>query len=111
MFRMADVRGASLGAHAAARETKKGSAACLAARAAGHAVATAHVAQHAFGAAIYALRAVAVAELNAEVNVSREWDWQMRRAPEGLRERIRQTIVIRKRDGKVSLAVRKGRGF
>jgi hypothetical protein len=55
VFKMADIRGASLAAHAAARDAKENSAACFAARAAGQAVATAHVPQHAFGGAYYAL--------------------------------------------------------
>lgn len=50
VFRMADIRRASLAAHAAARDVKENNAACFAARAAGQAVATAHVPQHAFGA-------------------------------------------------------------
>ena len=56
-FRMKVVREASLGAHAAARETQDG-AARAAARSAGHAVATAHVAAHARGAVIYAAKAI-----------------------------------------------------
>lgn len=42
LFKMADVRRDSLAAHAAAREAGPGTAACFAAWAAGHAVATAH---------------------------------------------------------------------
>ena len=61
VFKMAVIRQASLAAHAAAREAKENRAACLAARAAGQAVATAHVPQHAFGASYYALRAGAAA--------------------------------------------------
>ena len=49
VFKMAEIRGASLGAHAAARAAKENHAAHFAARAAGQAVATAHVPQHAFG--------------------------------------------------------------
>ena len=55
-FRMAVIRKASLASHAAAREVREDNAARSAARAAGQAVATAHVPQHAFGAAYYALR-------------------------------------------------------
>ena len=61
VFKMADIRKASLAAHAAAREAKENNAACFAAHAAGQAVATAHVPQHAFSAAYYALKAVAAA--------------------------------------------------
>lgn len=62
VFKMADIRGASLAAHASAREVKDNKEACFAARAAGQAVATAHVPQHAFGGAYYALKAVAAAD-------------------------------------------------
>src|SRR5262249_12065988 len=55
VLRMADIRGASLAAHAAARAVKENGPAVSAAHAAGQAVATAHVTQHAFGSAYYAL--------------------------------------------------------
>jgi len=87
VFRMADIRKASLAAHAAAREAKENSAACFAARAAGQAVATAHVPQHAFGAAYYALKAVAAANsAKAEVKIAKELNWQSRRLPKNLRQ-------------------------
>jgi len=57
-FKMADIRGASLAAHAAARLVKENGAAFFAAHAAGQSVTTAHVSQHAFGGAYYARRAV-----------------------------------------------------
>lgn len=50
-------RQSAFGAHAAARESSN-SAAIEVARAAGHAVATAHTADHELGAAAYAIRAV-----------------------------------------------------
>ncbi len=61
VFRMAEIRAAALAAHAAARDAlaQGNAAACFAARAAGHAVGTAHVAQHAYGAAFYALKTIA----------------------------------------------------
>ena len=58
VFRMADIRGASLAAHAAAREIGEDNPARSAARAAGQAVATAHVRTHSLAAAQYALQAV-----------------------------------------------------
>ncbi len=85
VFRMADIRKASLAAHAAAREAKENSAACFAARAAGQAVATAHVPEHAFGAAYYALK-VAANSANAEVEIARKLAWQYRHLPEKLRD-------------------------
>jgi hypothetical protein len=79
-FRMADVRKASLGAHAAAREVEGDDAARSAARAAGQAMAAAHVPRHAIGAAVYAATAVrdAAKASDAEAAVSRERDWQYR---------------------------------
>ena len=86
VFKMADIRKASLSAHAAAREAKENNAACFAARAAGQAVATAHVPQHAFGAAYYALK-VAADSANAEVKIVKELNWQYRHLPKNLRQR------------------------
>jgi hypothetical protein len=103
VFRMAEIRGASLGAHAAAREAKVNDAACFAARAAGQAVATAHVPQHAYGAAYYALKAVAAAGGDA----AGEREWQAWRLPEGLREEIMSRIVVQG----TSVRLRKGEGF
>lgn len=80
VFGMKIIRGASLDSHAAAREVAEDNPARSAARAAGQAVATAHVPRHAYGAAIYAQQAVfrdsdpAVAEAAA----ARERDWQYR---------------------------------
>ena len=108
VFRMADIREASLGAHAAARDAEEGSAARFAARAAGQAVATAHVPQHAYGAAWYALKAVAAAN---PADVAREREWQAARLPEGLREEIMERIIILERSGGVSIKLRKGEGF
>lgn len=85
VFNMADIRKASLAAHAAAREAKENSAACFAARAAGQAVATAHVPEHAFGAAYYALK-VAADSANAKVEIAKELTWQYRHLPEKLRD-------------------------
>ena len=64
---MAVIRNASLTAHAAAR-------------AAGQAVATAHVPTHSIGAANYALQAIHRATLTSDANadVAKERDWQYR---------------------------------
>jgi len=112
VFTMAGIRGASLAAHAAARDAKENDAACFAARAAGQAVATAHVPQHAYGGAYYALKAVAAADPeNAGVNVTRERAWQAGRLPEELREEIMGRIVVVERGGGVYVKLRKGEGF
>ncbi len=112
VFRMAEIRGASLDAHAAARDADEGSAAHFAARAAGQAVATAHVPQHAYGGAYYALKAVAATDpANAVANVTREREWQAERLPEGLREEIMSRIVVEERGGGFVVRLRKGEGF
>ncbi len=78
VFKMADVRKASLDAHAAAREVKEDDA-IAAARAAGQAVATAHVLTHAFGAAAYAIKAAAAHSKDVDEGIIEERDWQLRR--------------------------------
>jgi hypothetical protein len=77
-FRMADIRKASLASHAAARDVGEDNAARSAARAAGQAVATAHVPTHSIGAANYALQAIhrASSSSDAEAAVAKERHWQ-----------------------------------
>ena len=112
VFEMAVIRGASLAAHAAAREAKENDAACFAARAAGQAVATAHVPQHAFGGAYYALKAIAADDPdNAEVKIAKERNWQSRRLPKNLRQEIMNRIVILKNDHGILLKIQKGKDF
>ncbi|HEY5139907.1 MAG TPA: hypothetical protein VIJ25_11420, partial [Methylococcales bacterium] len=112
VFSMTAIRGASLAAHAAARTAKENDAACFAARAAGQAVATAHVTQHALGGAYYALKAVgAVDPANAEVKVAKEFEWQSRHLPESLREEISNMIIIQKRAGGIFIKIRKDGDF
>lgn len=112
VFTMAGIRGASLAAHAAARDAKGNDAAHFAARAAGQAVATAHVPQHAYGAAYYALKAVAAADpANARVNVAAEREWQAKQLAGGLREEIMGRIIVVERGSEVSVKLRKGEGF
>lgn len=79
VFRMAVIRKASLDAHAAARETGEDGPARSAARAAGQAVATAHVPRHSYGSAIYAQQAVhrAATPLYADEAAARERKWQL----------------------------------
>jgi hypothetical protein len=78
VFRMADVRKASLDAHAAARNAGEFTPARSAARAAGQAMATAHVARHALAAAIYAATAVrdVTSSPDADEEALRERQWQ-----------------------------------
>lgn len=81
VFKMAVIRKASLASHAAAREVGEDNAARSAARAAGQAVATAHVPSHAIGAANYALQAIhrASSASDAEAAVAKEQAWQYQR--------------------------------
>lgn len=78
-FSMTVIRKASLDSHAAAREVGEDSAARSAARSAGHAVGTAHVAMHAKGAANYALQAIyrTSSGQNSESAVASERAWQI----------------------------------
>jgi len=79
-FSMAIIRKASLDAHAAAREVGEDNPARSAARAAGQAVATAHVRTHAPGAAAYALQAIyragSAEEVDAALTAERVWQRQ-----------------------------------
>lgn len=76
VFKMADIRKASLDAHAAAREAGEEDARA-AAHAAGQAVATAHVPTHALGSALYGIRAAAARSGDVDEELIRERDWQL----------------------------------
>jgi hypothetical protein len=76
VFKMAVIRKASLDSHAAAREVGEDSPARSAARSAGQAVATAHVAAHSIGAAIYALQAIYRASSDAAIAKERDWQYK-----------------------------------
>jgi len=74
---------AAVAAHSAAREADDESA-VAAARAAGHAVATAHMADHCLGPAYYALKAIKATGGSEEA----ESCWQMEHLPEAIRPLI-----------------------
>jgi hypothetical protein len=80
VFKMAVIRGASLAAHAAARDVADDDVARSAARAAGQAVATTHVPTHSIAAAIYAATTirdgVPTADAEAAVMSERQWQYQ-----------------------------------
>ena len=78
IFNMADIRKAALDSHAAAREVGEDNAARSATRAAGQAVATAHVPAHSVGAANYSLQAIyrATNSCGADAAVAKERSWQ-----------------------------------
>lgn len=80
VFRMADIRRDALAAHAAARGVEAYHPARSAARAAGQALATAHVPRHALAAALYAATAVrdAANSSDTEGATIREREWQYR---------------------------------
>ena len=80
IFKMSDVRKGALAAHAAAREMGEYDPARSSARAAGQALATAHVPSHAIAAAIYAATAVRDATIphDADAATFKERDWQYR---------------------------------
>ncbi|HEY6286946.1 MAG TPA: hypothetical protein VIX20_14890 [Ktedonobacteraceae bacterium] len=79
VFQMETIRKASLASHAAAREVGEDTAARSTARAAGQAVATAHVPLHALGAANYALQTIhrAASPSDADAAVANERAWQL----------------------------------
>jgi hypothetical protein len=55
-------------------------------------VATAHVPQHAFGAAYYALE-VAANSANAKIKIAKELNWQSRRLPKNLWQGWQELLV------------------
>ena len=112
VFKMAAIRGASLAAHAGAREAKDNKKACFAARAAGQAVATAHVPQHAFGGAYYALKAVGAAHPScAEKSVTEERSRQLQLIPAKLRQEVSERLIVEKRGKEVFIKVQKDKDF
>ncbi len=112
LFRMTDIRGASLAAHSAARDAQANDAACFAARAAGQAVATAHVPQHAYGGAYYALKAiVASSSTNIEVRIAEELSWQSQHLPKHLQQEMMKRLIILKKGKKIVVKIQKGEGF
>ena len=78
-----DAMKASRNAHAAARESAEPVTTAIA-RAAGHTVATAHMADHSLGSALYALKAVK----NAGKSVDAERKWQNEQLPPEIKELV-----------------------
>lgn len=112
IFSMAAIRAASLSAHAAAKAVTADRAACEAAHAAGQAVATAHVPQHAYGAASYALKAIIADRPDcAERLVGEEMAWQSAHLPEHLRGEVMSRIIVEPRKKGLSVTILKGPGF
>lgn len=112
VFKMTEIRRASLAAHAAARGANGSSAAGQAAHAAGQAVATAHVTQHAFGGAYYALKAVAAAYPDRTwAEVAKERAWQLAHAPAALKDEVERRVVARETARGVYITVDKSADF
>ena len=84
-----EARAAAVQAHAAARDSDEVVARAVA-RASGHAVATAHMADHSLGAAVYAVNAVKLASPTHDAGMAgdREHQWQRERLPEAVRELV-----------------------
>ncbi|MFW9819445.1 MAG: putative immunity protein [Candidatus Thorarchaeota archaeon] len=78
-----DARKASVEAHAVARESLNPTSIAVA-RSVGHAVATAHMADHSLEAALYALKAVK----NAGKSIDLERNWQNERLPAEIKDSI-----------------------
>jgi hypothetical protein len=91
-----DARKASLGAIAVAHESSNPVAIAIA-RAVGHAVATAHMADHSLGAALYALKAVK----NAGKSVDAEIKWQNERLPLEIKELVLTARCRKEKDFKI----------
>ena len=86
-----DARKASLGAIAVANENTNPTAIAVA-RAVGHAVATAHMADHSLGPAWYALKAVK----NAGLSIEAERKWQDEQLPAEIEELVLSARKTRK---------------
>lgn len=84
---------ASVAAHACAREiienTPDQTVAIAIARAAGHAVATAHFAEHSLGGANYAIKAIRVLGLSRQL----ERNWQLSQLPDELKELVTSALA------------------
>jgi hypothetical protein len=84
---------ASLGAHAVARESSD-PASIAVARSVGHAVATAHMADHSLGAALYALKAVKLAAKS--IDEERKWlNEQLNQLPTDIREMVQRNMLLK----------------
>jgi predicted NBD/HSP70 family sugar kinase len=84
-----EAREAAYAAHAAAKNASDAAAKAVA-RAAGHAVATAHMADHELGSAAYAIKAVRLASPRVDEKVAGEHErqWQREQLPEAIRELV-----------------------
>ena len=91
-----DAMKASVGAHAAARESANPTSTAVA-RSVGHAVATAHMADHSLGAALYALKAVK----NADKPMDTERKWQNEQLPSEIKNLVQTGMIAKEKAFKV----------
>lgn len=90
---MMQAREFAYAAHDAARNSS--GAASEAARASGHAVATAHMADHELGGAYYALRAIAKSRPNDPEALESERQWQIEALTPDIRELVLEDMRLR----------------
>jgi len=94
-----DAMKASLGAHAVARESSNPTSIAVA-RSIGQAVATAHMADHSLGAALYALKAVKHA--GKSIHEEREWqEIQLKKLPPEIVELVLTTMMKKEKGLKI----------
>ena len=91
-----DAMKASVGAHAVAREYANPTSTAVA-RSVGHAVATAHMADHSLGAALYALKAVK----NADKSIDTERKWQNEHLPSEIKDIILTAMIMKEKAFKI----------
>jgi len=91
-----DARKAAVASHAVARESSNPTAIAVA-RSVGHAVATAHMADHSLGGVLYALKAVK----NAGKSVDAERKWQNEQLPSEIRELVLTTMSKKEKHFKI----------
>jgi len=87
---------ASVEAHAAARESANPTSTAVA-RSVGHAVATAHMADHSLGAALYALKAVKYANKSIEI----ERDWQLDQLSSEIKDLVQTAMIMKEKAFKI----------
>ena len=91
-----DAMKASVGAHAAARISTNPTSTAVA-RSVGHAVATAHMADHSLGAALYALKAVK----NADKSIDTERKWQNEQLPSEIKDIVLTAMIMKEKAFKI----------
>jgi len=91
-----DAMKASVGAHAAARESANPTSIAVA-RSVGQAVATAHMGDHSLGAALYALKAVK----NANKSIDTERKWQNEQLPSEIKDIVLTAMIIKEKAFKI----------